>query len=245
MILFVFISLMILMTIAWFIYLLIKNTSIIDCFWSLGFILSSSLYLAPDPTPIRISMLIMIIIWAIRLFAYIFTTRIVPKHIEQRYGSPESTSKLYLWLNFLFQGLLVFCLTLPLAWLATPNNIQLSLSFILLFSLLQLGCITGETLADIQLHQFRKQSKSLVCQKGLWQYSRHPNLFFDWLFWVLISIETMLATPLALLTPALLYVIMNHLTIPITERQSLKRKGQAFADYQKSTSKFFMWVRSS
>ncbi len=36
-----------------------------------------------------------------------------------------------------------------------------------------------------QLARFRKkpEAKTEVCEEGLWRYSRHPNYFFEWLYW--------------------------------------------------------------
>ena len=44
-----------------------------------------------------------------------------------------------------------------------------------------LGALWGETIADEQLQNFKKDpnNRGKLCQAGLWQYSRHPNYFFD------------------------------------------------------------------
>jgi steroid 5-alpha reductase family enzyme len=46
--------------------------------------------------------------------------------------------------------------------------------------------LAGESLADWQLKQFVRdpENKGKICQAGLWNYSRHPNYFFEWLVWV-------------------------------------------------------------
>lgn len=44
--------------------------------------------------------------------------------------------------------------------------------------------ITGESVADWQLQEFKSNFKGKVCNVGLWRYSRHPNYFFDWLTWL-------------------------------------------------------------
>ena len=45
--------------------------------------------------------------------------------------------------------------------------------------------IGGESVADAQLHRFRSQPTNAgrTCQQGLWNYSRHPNYFFERLHW--------------------------------------------------------------
>lgn len=236
-------ALIIMMTCAWIIYVIIKNSSIIDCFWSLGFILTSSIYLLPANTTTAWVVWTMILIWSLRLFIYLFITRILTGHIEQRYGSPASTSVFYFWLNFIFQGILVFILTYPLYLFSIKSDFNISHVTLVIFSCLQLLAIAAETISDLQLHRFRQQNQQSTCNTGLWYYSRHPNLFFDWLFWTLIALEIYSATHTAIITSILLYVIMNHLTIPITERQSLKRKGKDFERYQLSTSRFFLWFK--
>ena len=241
----ILINLFCLMTTAWLIYLLLKNASVIDCFWPLAFMLTSCFYLSGNVSTTGTVLLAVIVIWSLRLFLYLLSTRLIPRHIEQRYGAPETTGIAYLWLNFQFQGLLVFLLTLPLYWVYLTPSFSLSHPLLLAITALQLLAILAETVADLQLYEFRKQSKSLVCETGFWYYSRHPNLFFDWLFWLLVSIEVSFVTPFAAITPILLYVIMNHLTVPITEKQSLKRKGKAFSDNQDSTSRFFIWFKRS
>ncbi|MFT5367483.1 MAG: steroid 5-alpha reductase family enzyme, partial [Candidatus Latescibacterota bacterium] len=43
--------------------------------------------------------------------------------------------------------------------------------------------VVGEMIADGQLAHWRRQpeNKGKTCRAGLWQYSRHPNYFFEWL----------------------------------------------------------------
>ncbi len=46
--------------------------------------------------------------------------------------------------------------------------------------------IAGEGLSDRPLRHFvaRRAGEKLVCDEGLWGWSRHPNYFFEWLFWL-------------------------------------------------------------
>jgi steroid 5-alpha reductase family enzyme len=104
----------------------------------------------------------------------------------------------------------------------------------------------GEAIADAQLSRFRRDpaNRGTVCRTGLWRYSRHPNYFFEWVHWwayVLIGI----AAPwgwLALFGPALMLLFLFKITgIPPTEARALESRGDAYREYQRTTSVFVPW----
>jgi steroid 5-alpha reductase family enzyme len=80
-----------------------------------------------------------------------------------------------------------------------------------------------------------------VCEVGLWQYSRHPNYFFDWCVWVGFALYG-LAFPggwIALGAQALVLAMIWKVTgIPATEAQALRSKGEPYRQYQQTTSAF-------
>jgi steroid 5-alpha reductase family enzyme len=106
----------------------------------------------------------------------------------------------------------------------------------------------GEATADSQLKAFKKDpsNKSKVCSQGLWNYSRHPNYFFQWLMWMSYFVFA-LASPygyLAIISPAIiLYLLLKVTGIPMTEEQSIRSKGEAFKKYQQTTSAFVPWFK--
>lgn len=108
--------------------------------------------------------------------------------------------------------------------------------------------VIGEGLADWQLGQFKKDpaNKGEVCDTGLWNYSRHPNYFFQSLMWIAYFIIA-LSAPLgwiAIISPAIiLYLLFNVTGIPATEEQSLRSKGEKYRIYQQTTSAFFPWFK--
>jgi steroid 5-alpha reductase family enzyme len=108
--------------------------------------------------------------------------------------------------------------------------------------------LTGEAIADWQLDQFKKDpaNKGKVCNKGLWNYSRHPNYFFEWLIWVGYFVFA-LASPygfIAIISPAIiLYLLLNVTGIPATEEQSVRSKGDLYKEYQRTTSAFVPWFK--
>ena len=110
------------------------------------------------------------------------------------------------------------------------------------FSVWLVGLI-GEAIADQQLKNFARNSddKSAVCQVGLWKYSRHPNYFFQSLLWWGLFLAA-LAAPngwIAILAPlAMLYTLLRVTGIPLTEKLSVKKRGDNYRRYQQTTSAF-------
>ena len=113
---------------------------------------------------------------------------------------------------------------------------------------LWLLCIVGEGISDWQLAYFKKQpeNKGKVCQYGLWNYSRHPNYFFQFSIWVSVL---MFALPspygwLAVICPLSIgYLIFKVTGIPMTEEQAVRSKGEAYKEYQRTTSVFVPWFK--
>ncbi|MEM9182978.1 MAG: DUF1295 domain-containing protein [Pseudomonadota bacterium] len=117
-----------------------------------------------------------------------------------------------------------------------------------------------ESIADRQKAAFVAQSKAkgqreLVCDVGLWRYSRHPNYFFEWMVWnglILMAIpaipELFKSQPIpvaVLLTLGLLFVsrlmyqtLVHYTGARPSEYYSLQKRP-AYAEYQRRTNRFF------
>ncbi len=117
-------------------------------------------------------------------------------------------------------------------------------------ALLLMAAILGETLADWQLTVFRrnKAQGKIVCDCGLWRWSRHPNYFFEWLGWVAFALigadftGSYLWGWLAVAAPAVMYWALVHVSgIPPLEQHMLCTRGEAYPAYQERTSAFFLW----
>jgi steroid 5-alpha reductase family enzyme len=144
---------------------------------------------------------------------------------------------------FMMNALLVTLLVLPQRLLLWSDSSQIQLTLILGI-LISLVSILGEGLADKQLKTFlsKKSNSGKTCQQGLWRYSRHPNYFFEWSFWVGISV-ILIHYPrgyLALLCPLTMYVFLTQFTgIKISEEGSALRRSD-FQSYKEKTSAFFL-----
>lgn len=107
--------------------------------------------------------------------------------------------------------------------------------------------VVGEALADNQLSEFRRQNKGSkgICDIGLWRWSRHPNYFFEWLYWcawpvMALATGNPLAIGASLLAPALMYYLLVHVSgIPPLEKHMLASRGERFRQYQMRVNAFF------
>ncbi|HWU64323.1 MAG TPA: DUF1295 domain-containing protein [Ensifer sp.] len=107
--------------------------------------------------------------------------------------------------------------------------------------------VVGEATADRQLSDFRRDNKGFkgICDVGLWRWSRHPNYFFEWLYWcawpvMALSTGSPLAIGAALLAPALMYYLLVHVSgIPPLEKHMLESRGERFRLYQARVNAFF------
>jgi steroid 5-alpha reductase family enzyme len=112
--------------------------------------------------------------------------------------------------------------------------------------LLLAASVAGEARADAQLRQFRARGSGGVCDTGLWEWSRHPNYFFEFLGWCafpLLAIDVSGRYPagfLSLAAPALMFWLLRYVSgVPPLEKSMLARRGHAFRAYQARVSVFF------
>jgi steroid 5-alpha reductase family enzyme len=74
--------------------------------------------------------------------------------------------------------------------------------------------------------------------------SRHPNYFFEWLLWCSFALMAT-GAPWGWVSwsaPALMYYFLTRVTgIPLTEKQAVASKGEAYRAYQREVSAFIPW----
>ena len=187
--------------------------------------------------------------WAFRLALFLYWTR-VRGHREEdgRYQTLRrgwgDRAGLFFFVFYQVQALLAWLFAGPifLAMFARPGwSVGDSIGVGI-----WLASVLGEATADAQLARFRADpaSKGRVCQVGLWRYSRHPNYFFEWLHWGTYVAMTV-GSPWGWLTwfaPALMLLFLFKVTgIPATEAQAVRSRGEAYREYQRTTSVFVPW----
>lgn len=232
----------------------IKNAGVVDIFWSYNFpIIAVILFFLGDGYDIRRMLTCaMIAIAGFRLGTHLLIR--VVSHLDEEEGrykqlrkewAPNPDRKFF-WF-FQMQALSNVFLAIPFFIVVINPEPKLSVFEYCGVALWIVGFL-GETLADWQLKQFKHDAanKGEVCDKGLWNYTRHPNYFFEWTMWVAYFVFA-LASPygyLAVISPlVILYLLLKVTGIPATEEQSLRSKGDKFRVYQKTTSVFVPWFK--
>jgi len=241
----------ILMAALWVIHLAVRNAAVVDFGWAFGLALLAVLYALEGPgyAPRRWLIAAMAGMWGVRLAFYILRERVIGHPEEGRYQQirREWKTKLSLKFFFFFEFQAVLCVFLSLPFLLACLNSRTALSLIeYLAAVLWLVALTGEIAADQQLADFKSDpdNRGKVCRQGLWNYSRHPNYFFEWLIWVSYALFAT-ASPwgwLAWSGPVLMLFFLFRITgIPATEAQALRSRGDEYRRYQQSTSAFVPW----
>lgn len=185
--------------------------------------------------------------WAFRLCWHLWVDRVQGHQGEDgRYAAMReawgaSASRNFFWVYQAQAAVAVF-FTLPLLGAMRGGALT---SLALLGVLVWLLAVGGETLADRQLATFRADpaNRGAVCRVGLWNASRHPNYFFEWLHWwayVLIGQGALLTW----IGPVAMFLFVFRFTgIPHTERQALRSRGAAYREYQRTTSAVFPFFK--
>jgi len=230
----------------------IDNYGIVDVAWSYAFALLAGYYalFAPGWLPRRVLVAALAAVWSLRLGTHLLR-RVAGHHpVEDgRYVQLRRD-----WVGnfgpkmagfFQMQAASVVLLGIPflLPMLNSSNEfhpLEIAGAFLWLVAL------AGESLADAQLAAFKRDpaNRGRVCAAGLWRASRHPNYIFEWLIWVAYFVLALASALgwLAALSPAIILFLLLRVTgIPLTEQQSLRSKGNAYREYQTSTSAFVPW----
>ena len=150
-------------------------------------------------------------------------------------------------------------LAIPIFLISVSPSTQLSALEIIGFTIFILS-IVFETVADYQKLKFlkemkRQNKKNMVCDIGLWKYTRHPNYFAEWMVWnglIIASIPSYISLfdsealwlwimiGVALLyTSRIMYITLVYLTGAIPSEYYSAQKRPAYKAYQQSTNIFF------
>jgi len=239
------------MLIVWLWALKIKNNGIVDIFWAFNFlVIAIIIWISADGFPERKTIVCSLAsLWSLRLGIYLLIR--VGSHLDVEEGRYKQLRQEWNNTKFFFffqmQAFSNVMLAIPFFIIALNPEPKVSVMEYL-GAILWFFCILGEGISDWQLQYFKKQpeNKGKVCQYGLWNYSRHPNYFFQFSIWISVLIFA-LPSPygwLAIICPVSIgYLIFKVTGIPMTEDQSVRSKGEAYKEYQRTTSVFVPWFK--
>ena len=238
-------------TLLWLISLGLRDASIVDIFWGVGFILLTWFYFAQTDGFQERGVLVcgLVTVWGLRLSLYILR-RNWGKGEDVRYRKwREQAGGRFWWISFfkvfIVQGFLLWLISAPLlAAQFSRLPAQLTALDWLGASVWLVGFLF-ETIGDWQLTRFRKNPANAggVLRRGLWGYTRHPNYFGEATLWWGYFLSAV-ATPGGLWTifsPALMtWLLVSVSGVAMLERNLLKNKPEYLA-YTQSTSAFVPW----
>jgi steroid 5-alpha reductase family enzyme len=235
----------------WIAYRFTRKPHIVDVGWGFGIALVTAYYAivgSGDILP-RVLLAVMLGVWGLRLAGHLFISRILHDHRDGRYDALEAGWKKNIPFRYMifyqFQAMFIVILTAPfLASMLDPTTgmVPVRIAGVAIWMI----AIIGETVADRQLRVFKSDPANAgkVCSVGLWNSSRHPNYFFEWLVWVGVFVFV-LPSPFgwtAILGPVVMLWLLTRVTgIPMTEEQAVRSKGDAYREYQRTTSAFIPW----
>ena len=185
-------------------------------------------------SPVRdarsILLLVLVVVWAARLGAFLFS-RISKAGKDVRFD--EMKPSFFRFLNaWNIQGLwVVFTLSAALVAITTSVRKELGI-FAIAGTLIWLFGFGFEVIADNQKSKFRAnpENKGKFIQTGLWSKSRHPNYFGEIVLWIGVAI---IALPVlrgwqwvALISPLFVTLLLTRVSgVPMLEKSADEKWG--------------------
>jgi steroid 5-alpha reductase family enzyme len=244
------------MILLWLISIPLRNVSIIDIGWGIGFVLVAWIVSWND------LLMLMVTAWGIRL-AYYLTVRNLGKPEDYRYAAMrQKHGSSFVWSSlfrvFALQGVIMWIVALPIVTttvrisvdqpdaVATRSDLILAAIVVGTGLLLWLVGMIFETVSDWQLWEFKSKSwnDGKVMDSGLWKYTRHPNYFGEFLIWwghwlVSLAMTDPTRTWWTIISPALMtFLLLKVSGVALLER-AMEKRSPEYESYIKRTSKFF------
>ena len=240
------------MSTTWVVSLPLRNASIVDPIWSLGFVIVAvvaTITARSHLDGLRTGVLLVLVaVWGLRLSLHLFTRNVGhgedPRYVAMRRHWGPRFWLISLFTVFVLQGVLMWIVSLPLqlgiglATRATGWPVLLVVGVVV-----WLIGVGFESIGDAQLRRFRADPNSAgtVLDTGLWRYTRHPNYFGDACVWWGIALVALGAGGwawLGLVGPVVMTTLLRRVSgVTLLEKSMVKRRP-GYADYVRRTSPF-------
>lgn len=237
----------------------IKNNSIVDIGWGLGFVIGAWATLLATPNPTMLSYIVVgfISVWGIRLSGRLFR-RNVGKPEDFRYAQwrkewGKNVVLIAFFRVFMIQAIINFVVGSASYTLIRYNTFSLEGNlwvFAVVGLLISFVGLYFEVVGDEQLRRhIQKRTKTLL-QTGLWSITRHPNYFGEILIWVGLYVAGFVLfngaiSPLfygvLILSPLIMSAVLIKISTPMLE-EHMKRYPEWEA-YVKRVPMIFPWEK--
>ena len=236
----------------WVVSLPLRNASIVDPIWSLGFVVVGWVTFISQHQhvdAVRTGVLLALVtIWGVRLSLHLFI-RNAGHGEDYRYKVMRKNYGKKFWLVslgtvYLFQGVLMWIVSLPLQFgIGTSTKTSWWVLPLVTGVLVWLVGFAFESIGDAQLRAFKADPNSAgqVMDRGLWRYTRHPNYFGDASVWWGIFVVSLGAGGWAwigVIGPVVMTTLLRRVSGVTLLEKSLVKRRPGYEDYVRRTSPF-------
>jgi len=235
------------MALLWLVSLVLRDASIVDIYWGLGFVLIVwvAYAVATAHAPRSRIVTLLTTLWGARLAAHL-AWRNAGRGEDFRYVQMRERHGGRFWLVSLYmvfglQGLLMWVVSLPIQAVQVGGAAPLGALDAVGGGLWAIG-IGFEAVGDWQLARFRADpsNRGRVCDRGLWGWTRHPNYFGDALmWWGLYCFAAAAGATWTAVGPLVMTVLLLEISGVAMLERSLRDSRPGYADYVARTSAFF------
>lgn len=233
----------------WLVQLRTKNAGTVDVLWPLSIGAAGLLYatLAAGGSFARLCVALLALAWSLRLGGYLALRNLgKPEDARYRQLREQWGARANVRMFLFYQVQAIAGAALSLSMLAAASHTGSGDGQVMLGAAVGVLGILGEALADAQLAIFKSNPTNggRVCKTGLWRYSRHPNYFFESVFWCAFPILAWGAPQawLGFAGPVLItFFLLKFTGVPATEAHTRRSRGAEYEDYLRSTSRFIPW----
>lgn len=223
---------------------IIKDNSIVDIGWGLGFVIGAWATLLTTATPTVLSYVVVgfISVWGLRLTARLFK-RNFGKPEDFRYAEwrKEWGSKAVIiafFRVFLVQGVINFMVgsvSYAIIKYNAFNWFDLASIWVYIGLLIALIGLFFEVVGDEQLRRHIAKKTRTLMDKGLWSITRHPNYFGEIAIWIGLYIagcSLLFTTTLPVIyyltlvvSPLVMSAVLIKISTPLLEKHMAKYTG--------------------
>jgi len=236
----------VLMVGTWLISVVIKDASIVDITWGLGFAtVATVLWIADDSRSSLDTLLwIMTLMWGLRLCLYLARRNLGHGEDYRYVAMRKRWGPAFPVISFLtvytLQGTLMWVVSLPVQ-LSHRQEGSIGVLAIIGVALWLVG-FYFESVGDLQLRRFKADpsNEGKVLDTGLWRYTRHPNYFGDACVWWGIALVACSVSVgrWGLIGAAVMNLLLLKVSGVALLERSLKRRKPDYQAYVERTSAF-------